>query len=127
MLLAPRGDPMTTTPPWHDADFRLVIGRTTVDYDLKKEDANQKKHGYSLESATHFLARLLLPIDKSPFVTRETDSAGERRHEHMTIDDGKVVFFVTTMRPDETVRVISLRRANANERAVFADITGFHE
>ena len=46
----------------------------------------------------------------------------------MTVDDeGKVVFLVTTMRADETVRVISLRRAHPDERDVFMALTGFKE
>lgn len=115
-------------PPWNPDDFRLVIGRTQVDYDNYKEDANRKKHGYSLESAVHFFTRLLLPVTQPPFITRDTSTAEERRHEHMTVDDqGKVVFLVTAMRTDETVRVISLRRAHPNERDVFMAFTGFKE
>jgi hypothetical protein len=45
-------------------DFRAVIGDTTIDYDLNKEEINRKKHGYSLESAVHMLERLLLPSPK---------------------------------------------------------------
>jgi uncharacterized DUF497 family protein len=44
----------------------------------------------------------------------------EVRHNHMTLDDeGHVVFFVTTMRSGETVRVISLRRADETEEALY--------
>jgi uncharacterized DUF497 family protein len=114
--------------PWNPDEFRLVIGRTQIDYDRNKEDANRKKHGYSLESATHFLTRLLLPVPQPPFISRDALTAEERRHEHMTVDDqGKVVFLVTTMRDDETVRVISLRRAHPDERDVFMALTGFKE
>ena len=115
-------------PPWNPEDFRLVIGSTQVDYDRNKEDANRKKHGYSLESAVHFFTRLLLPIPQPPFITRDASTAEERRHEHMTVDDqGKVVFLVTTMRADETIRVISLRRTHPDERHVFMALTGFKE
>ena len=115
-------------PPWNPEDFRLVIGSTQVDYDRNKEDANRKKHGYSLESAVHFFTRLLLPIPQPPFITRDASTAEERRHEHMTVDDqGKVIFLVTTMRVDETVRVISLRRTHPDEQDVFMALTGFKE
>jgi uncharacterized DUF497 family protein len=115
-------------PPWSPDDFRLVIGSTQVDYDQSKEEANRKKHGYSLESAMHFFTRLLLPVPQPPFITRDTSTAEERRHEHMTVDDqGKVVFLVTTMRANETVRVISLRRAHPDERNAFMVLTGFKE
>ncbi len=52
----------------------------------------------------------------------------ETRHMHMSIDDtGKVVLMVTTMRPDETVRVISFRRAHESERDRFYELTGYRE
>lgn len=113
--------------PWSVTDFRVVIGSTKIDFDPNKEDANREKHKYSLSSAVHFLERLILPIAQPPYLTREAnDASGEVRHEHMTVDsDGHVVFFVTTMRSNETVRVISLRKASPEERAVFSHITGF--
>lgn len=115
-------------PPWSSDDFRLVIGSTQIDYDQNKDDVNRKKHGYSLESAVHFFTRLLLPVRQPPFITRDASTAGERRHEHMTVDDhGKVVFLVTTMRADETVRIISLRRAHPDERDIFTSLTDFTE
>ena len=113
--------------PWSETDFRVIIGSTRIDFDPEKEDANREKHKYSLLSAVHFLRRLILPITQPPFITRDADDTnGEVRHEHMTVDsDGHVVFFVTTMRPNETVRVISLRQASPLERAVFSQLTGF--
>lgn len=117
-----------TQMPWEPEDFRLVIGSTRVDYDPIKEEINKKIHHYSLASAVHFLARLLLPVPQVPFITRDASTVEERRHEHMTVDDqGEVVFFVTTMRPGETVRVISLRRAHRTERDNFSALTGFKE
>ena len=107
--------------PWSDIDFRAVIGSTAIDFDWTKEEANRKKHGYSLLSAVHFLERWLLPIP-SPLLlnTDPFEDSGEVRCKHMTLDDEKnVVFFVTTMRPDETVRVISLRRASDEERDLY--------
>ena len=107
-----------TCPPWADSDFRIVIGSTGIDYDLNKEAINRQKHGYSLESAVYFLQRLALPIPSPLFMTTEPfEEKGEVRYNHMTTDnDGHVVFFVTTMRPGETVRVISLRRASDEEK-----------
>jgi uncharacterized DUF497 family protein len=114
--------------PWEPEDFRLVIGMTQVDYDRNKENVNRAKHGYSLESAVHFFTRILLPISQPPFISRDASTVGERRHEHMTVDDqGKVIFLVTTMRAGETVRIISLRRAHPDERNVFVALTGFNE
>ena len=104
-----------------DYDFRIVLGRTRIDYDTTKEEENRKKHGYSLESAVYILEKEILPIISVPIITsysfREKD---EVRHLHMGVDDvGEVVLFVTTMRPNETIRVISLRRASKKEREIF--------
>lgn len=97
-----RGSDTEIELPWNDTDFRVIIGRTRIEYDLAKEDRNRKKHEYSLESAVHFLERLILPIPSPLFMT--TDQFLEKkeiRHNHMTLDDeGRVVFFVTTMRPN---------------------------
>ena len=113
-------------PNW---EFRVVVGRTRIDYDTGKEHANREKHGYSLESAVTLLESTLLPFGAPPFMTSEGFmEAGEVRHMHMAVDDcGKVVLMVTTMRQDETVRVISFRRASAQEREQFHSITGFRE
>jgi len=113
-----------------DYEFRLVIGRTKIDYDLDKEEQNRKKHSYSLESAVHLLERIILPLNtppphitSDPFIEND-----EIRHMHMSVDDdGKVVFMVTTMRQGEIVRVISFRRAHKNERTQFYKLTGYQE
>ena len=109
-------------------DFRLVFGTSRIDYDPNKETINREKHGYSLESAVYLLERCLLPISANPkFITSEPfTEGGEIRHQHMGVDDaGNVVFMVTTMRPDETVRVISFRRANIEERELFRSLTSY--
>ena len=113
-------------PDW---EFRVVVGRTRIDYDIDKEYLNREKHGYSLESAVAFLESILLPIGGPPHMTSDGFmEEGEVRHMHMAVDDcGKVVLMVTTMRQDETVRIISYRRASPQEREQFAATTGFRE
>ena len=113
-------------------EFRLVFGRTKIDYDKDKDHENRRKHKYSLESAVWLLERLLLPLGTvRPHVVSESFlvALGERsevRHMHMCLDDAdKIVFMVTTMRDDETVRVISLRPAHEHERASFRELTGW--
>jgi uncharacterized DUF497 family protein len=110
-----------------ETDFRLVFGGSQIDYDQNKEAINRKKHGYSLESAVYLLERWLLPTPADPFITSDPiREGGEIRHQHMGIDDaGNVVFMVTTMRADETVRVISFRRASNEEREVFLSLTDY--
>jgi uncharacterized DUF497 family protein len=101
-----------------DFEFRLVFGRTKIDYAPNKEEANRKNHGYSLESAGHLLERVLLPVcNLAPYAVSEPFMENDEvRHMHMSVNDsGRVVLMVTTMRHNETVRVISCRRAHTNE------------
>lgn len=113
-------------------EFRLVFGRTKIDYDKDKDNENRRKHKYSLESAVWLLERMLLPVGVfRPHVVSdsfffELEDRNEVRHMHMCVDDGgNIVFMVTTMREDETVRVISLRPAHQHERARFCELTGW--
>ena len=108
-------------------DFRLIIGRTKIEYDRNKEDINRKKHGYSLESAVHYFEKLLLPVPRKSFMTSDAFyENGEVRHMHMGLDDSdNIIIFVTTMRADETVRIISFRRANEPECIKFETYTGY--
>ena len=111
-------------------EFRLVFGRTKIEYDPDKESKNRKKHRYSLESAVYILEKLLLnPRNSSLHAVSDTFiESKEVRQMHMCVDDeGKVLLMVTTMRNDETVRVISFRRAHPTEREKFSQITGFIE
>ena len=110
-----------------ETDFRLVIGRTGIDYDVNKEEINCKKHGYSLESAVYMLQRWLLPLGGPPPISKgPIEVNGEIRHLHIGIDDeNNIVFIVTTMRPDETVRVISFRKASDEEREIYHRMTGY--
>ena len=112
-------------PAW---EFRVVFGMTTVEYGVAKEQSNRKEHKYSLESVVKHLERLVMPWSRSaPFVTSDGFlENGEVRHNHLGVDDsGRVVFFVTTMRSEEHVRVISYRRASAEETKRFVELTGY--
>ena len=114
--------------PWEPEDFRVVIGGSAIDYDPDKEDENRAKHKYSLASAVDIFEKLLLPVPSAPICTRNASTQPEQRHEHLAVDsDGKVVFIVTTMRQDETIRIISLRRASSEERDYFTQATGYTE
>ncbi|OOO00785.1 MAG: hypothetical protein USCGTAYLOR_03019 [Chromatiales bacterium USCg_Taylor] len=114
-------------PEW---EFRVVFGRTKIEYDQDKEYSNREKHTYSLESTVSLLKRIVFPFGETvPHVTSDGFlEEGEVRHMHMSVDDcGKVVLMVTTMRPDESIRVISFRRASSSEREQFFQITGYRE
>ena len=110
-----------------DIDFRVVFGGSKIDFDPEKEEYNRKEHKYSLQSAVDLLERWILPIPSTPFITSEPiERNGEIRHQHIGVDDsGNVVFIVTTMRPEETIRVISFRSAHKKERELFESLTGY--
>ena len=114
-------------PDW---EFRVIIGRTKIDYDPNKEEINRQKHGYSLESIVEQVEMLVLPtgVQRPYMISDGFKENDEVRHMHMGVDDtGKVVLFVTTMRENETIRIISYRRARIEERATFSQHTGFEE
>ena len=86
--------------------LRLIFGTTQVDYDGTKEQINREKHGYSLQSAAYLLQRRLMPVPQPPLAYRGPITRnGEYRYELMTLDDDDhtVVFFMITMRANETV------------------------
>jgi uncharacterized DUF497 family protein len=103
------------------SDFRLVLGRTKIEYDPDKEDKNRRKHKYSLASAVDILERMLYDTNRRPHAISDAfTEKGEIRHIHLTFDDAqKVVMMVTTMRPNDTVRVISFRRAGHSYESWF--------
>jgi uncharacterized DUF497 family protein len=108
-----------------ESDFRLIIGSSTVDYDPNKNKANKSKHGYAFDEAITIFERILLPIFPAPpFVVKDSiDVNGELRSNVMTIDkQGKVILIALTMRPGETTRIISMRRASTQERELFAKL-----
>ena len=119
-------DEIVSESQFSGTEFRLIIGTTGIEYDPNKEEANRKKHGYSLESAVFILERAILPLGHPPLFTSDPiERNGEIRHNHLAVDDQKkVVFIATTMRPNEKVRVISFRTAHENERLLYWDSTG---
>jgi len=113
-----------------ETDFRLVIGSSTVDFDPAKSEANKSKHGYSFEEAIKIFEKIILPISSSPpIITKDSiEKNGEIRSNILTLDkNGKVVLIALTMRPDETVRIISMRSASPKERKIFNELTGYNK
>ena len=113
-----------------ETDFRLVIGSSTVDYDPNKNEINKSNHGYSFDEAIAIFERILLPIPPiPPFMVKDSiEVNGELRSNVMTIDkQGKVILIALTMRPGETARIISMRRASTQERDIFAKLVGYNQ
>ncbi|MBU2572728.1 MAG: BrnT family toxin [Elusimicrobia bacterium] len=105
-------------------DFKLILGSAKIDYDPAKNEANKLKHGYSFDDAKDIFSKIVFPFGgKSvPFLTKDSISKNnEVRANILTVDkNGVVVLIALTMRPNETVRIISMRRASRIERSIFS-------
>lgn len=106
-------------------DFRLVLGASKISYDPKKNQANIIKHGYSFEDAKEIFSRVVFPFGQKsiPVLTKDSIKIqNEMRSNILTLDkNGFVVLIALTMRSDETVRIISMRRASKDERSIFSN------
>jgi uncharacterized DUF497 family protein len=102
-----------------EGEFRIVPGRTKIEYDPGKNDKNRSTHKFDLESATHLLSKWVT----SPYQIITSEGYPENdevRHMHLVQDDDKrILMIVTTKRSGETIRIISLRSASQEEQATF--------
>jgi len=99
-------------------DFRIIPGTTKIDYDPNKEDSNRVEHKYSLTCAVDILTDAV--TFQHPFITIDrVMEEGEIRHVHLAEYESRIVLFVTTMREEETIRVISMRDASPKEREIY--------
>lgn len=93
-----------------------------ITWDERKSRANQKKHGVSFEAAQ------LVFEDPLHVSRQERYEGGELRWQTLGIADGVVLLMVAhTWRDDqsgdETIRIISARRATKMERKVYEEGT----
>jgi len=107
----------------HDVfDFKLIVGVTGIEFDKNKEKKNIEKHGYSFDDAANALNNVLFLC--TPMVSRDPIICnGEIRQAHMMEYRGNIVHISTTMRKNESVRIISMRRANQKERVILESIS----
>ncbi len=84
-------------------------------FDLKKRTANLKKHGYDFEDAQQV-------IESGPTVTFEDRRFDYNEQRFITLGmlRGGVVV-IATGETDETIRVISMRKAEPNEEKIYYD------
>ena len=86
-------------------------------WDEKKSQANLRKHGLSFEDVNIVFAgdTVTFPDDRSDY--------GEKRY--ITLGDlvGRVVVIVHTLR-GETIRIISMRKANGREKKIYQERPG---
>jgi len=113
-----------------ESDFRLIIGSSGIDYDHSKNEINISNHGYSFDEAIAIFEKMLLPISPMPpvIVKDSIDVNGELRSNIITIDkQGKVILIALTMRQNETIRIISMRRASEKERCLFTELVDYNQ
>ena len=81
-----------------------------LEWDAAKNRANIRKHGFDFAEAEEmFRGALLVRPD-----TRE--DYGERRWIGIGMVQGRVAFVAFAERPNDTIRIISLRKADHEER-----------
>ena len=94
-------------------DMIFKIGMQ-IEFDADKNEKNIKKHGYSLCCAVDILYSLLLMQDQKVIISDEYEYNDEMRCKAMAEYEGRIVFFVFTMRGDN-MRLISFRDASEKE------------
>lgn len=86
-----------------------------VEFDPKKADANLKKHEISFEEATSCL------LDPIALVRDDPDARGEVRLVLVGLSSKeRLLTLCYTLRGEDTIRLISARKATAKERNNYA-------
>lgn len=87
----------------------------TFEWDETKNRANIRKHGFDFTEAEEmFRGALLVRPD-----TRE--DYGERRWIGIGMVQGRVAFVAFAERPNDTIRIVSLRKADHEERKEYEE------
>ncbi len=87
----------------------------TFEWDETKNRANVRKHGFDFTEAEEmFRGALLVRPD-----TRE--DYGERRWIGIGMVQGRVAFVAFAERPNDTIRIVSLRKADHEERKEYEE------
>lgn len=85
------------------------------EWDEAKRSANLVKHGIDFVDAVEmFAAPLLVKLD-------EHREYGERRWQGMGIVRDRLMVVAYAKREPDTIRIISVRKANSREKALFQD------
>ena len=93
-----------------DLLFGVDLSRVSFEWDERKDQANFKKHGIRFKTA----ARVFLDPDR--LVREDLEHPEELRYDILGKVE-KVLFVVCTLREDNTIRLISARKATADEKA----------
>lgn len=93
--------------------MQFCIDRWRYEWDENKNQANVTKHGISFETA--------VLIFEDPNLVSEMDRIvdGEERWQSIGLIAGVVIVLVAHTWSDETIRIISARKATAAERKMY--------
>jgi uncharacterized protein len=87
-----------------------------VEFDPRKASANLKKHGVSLDEAAGSL------LDPFALVREDEDAEGEVRFVLVGMSrENRLLTVCYTLREEETIRLISARRATRREERQYAE------
>lgn len=82
-----------------------------IEFDPRKAASNLKKHGVSFDDAATAL------LDPMALAREDDDAQGEARFVAVGMSGaGHLITVCYTLRDEETIRIISARRATTNER-----------
>jgi hypothetical protein len=82
-----------------------------IEYDPRKAASNLKKHGVSFDDAATAL------LDPMALAREDDDAQGEARFVAVGMSSsGHLITICYALRDEETIRLISARRATTNER-----------
>ncbi len=85
-----------------------------VEFDSAKAATNLKKHGVAFDAASTAL------LDPLALVIEDPDAIGEQRWLLVGISDFGLLIVCYTLRGDETIRLISARKATTKEKKYYA-------
>lgn len=85
-----------------------------VEFDSKKAASNLKKHGVAFEAASVAL------LDPLALVIEDPDALGEARWLLLGMSDLGLLTVCYTLRDEETIRLISARKATLKEKKYYA-------
>ena len=85
-----------------------------VEFDPAKAKSNLKKHGVAFDVASACL------LDPLALVIEDPDAAGEARWLLIGMSDAGLLTVCYTLRDEETIRLISARKATTKEKKYYA-------
>lgn len=86
----------------------------SVEFDPAKAKSNLKKHGVAFDVASACL------LDPLALVIEDPDAAGEARWLLIGMSDAGLLTVCYTLRDEETIRLISARKATTKEKKYYA-------